>query len=126
MQRNNVSEAICSTSTGWFRYNYDENRLEFLNHDTKLVVQTWSIPADQWEALPSQQEYCENIVNQAQNQATTHQKRKEQRRILFVVSAIIAVVCFYLTLSGTVKSTNADLLVYGIGLVAISVAVVNL
>lgn len=94
MQISNVSEPICSTTNGWFRYNYDENRLEFLNHNTKLVVQVWSIPADQWEALPSQKEYCENIVREAENQAVTNQKSRSHLLTISVIMAIIAVVCF--------------------------------
>lgn len=62
---NAVSDVIYSNSKGFFRYNYNQSRLEFLNNETKLVVQTWEIPVDHWESLPPQRQYCENIVNEA-------------------------------------------------------------
>lgn len=98
MQTSNVSEPICSTNNGWFRYNYDENRLEFINQNTKLVVQVWQIPADQWEALPSQKEYCENIVQKEENQTVANQKSKSQLLIISIIMAIIAIACFLFTI----------------------------
>ena len=103
MMTNNVSESIFSNSVGWFRYNYDENRLEFLNHNTKLVVQTWGIPIDQWEALPSQRAYCENIVNEANQQVQNQTATKNQVLVMFVISAIIAIVLWYLSLTDVIK-----------------------
>lgn len=101
MKTSNVSEPIFSNSTGWFRYNYDENRLEFLNHNTKLVVHTWDIPADQWEALPSQQEYCENIIKkEEQKQSAT----KSRALTTLIISSIIAVVCWFLVFTGIGKA----------------------
>ena len=94
MQTSNASEPILSTSNGWFRYNYDEKRLEFLNHNTKLVIQTWDIPIDQWEALPSQKAYCEHIVRKTENQTKTNRKTRSQMSIIGVVAVIIAIVCF--------------------------------
>lgn len=106
MKTSNVSEPIFSNSIGWFRYNYDENRLEFLNNDTKLVVQTWSIPTDQWEALPSQQEYCENIVKEADQQVQNLAVAKNKFTIIFIISAIIAGVMWYLSLTDVIKWDN--------------------
>ena len=103
MATSNVSEPVFSNSTGWFRYNYDESRLEFLNHNTKLVMHTWSIPADQWEMLPSQQEYCESIVKEAQNQAAAKQRAKDRVLIIFVISAIISAALWYLSLTDVIK-----------------------
>lgn len=94
MQTSNVSEPILSTSNGWFRYNFDENRLEFLNHNTKLVMQTWDIPTDQWKALPSQKEYCEHIIQETENQTATNKKQKNKLGIIGVVAIIIAIICF--------------------------------
>ncbi len=94
MQTSNVSEPILSTANGWFRYNFDENRLEFLNHNTKLIMQTWSIPIDQWEALPSQKAYCEQIVQKAENQTETNRKTRSRLSIIGAVAVIIAIICF--------------------------------
>lgn len=93
MQTSNISESILSTSTGWFRYNYDEKRLEFINHNTKLVTLTWDIPIDQWEALPSQKEYCEHIVQKAKNQTESDRKSRSKLSIIGTVAVIIAIVC---------------------------------
>lgn len=106
MATNNVSEPIFSNSTGWFRYNYDDNLLESLNHDAKLVIQTWNIPADQWEALPSQREYCENIVKEANQQMQEQAATKDRVLILFIVSAIVAAVLWYLSLTDVIKWYN--------------------
>ena len=103
MATSKVSESIFSNSTGFFRYNYDENRLEFLNHHTKLVVQTWDIPPDQWEALPSQQEYCENIVKEANQQMQHQAAAKDRVLIIFVISAIVSAVLWYLSLTDVIK-----------------------
>lgn len=103
METSNVSEPIFSNSTGWFRYNYDENRLEFLNHNTKLVVRTWNIPVDQWKVLPSQQEYCENIVMEENQQIQNKAATKNLVLIIFVVSAIVAAVMWYLSLTDVIK-----------------------
>lgn len=46
MPDNAVSDVIYSNSKGFFRYNYNHSRLEFLNKETKLIVQTWEIPVD--------------------------------------------------------------------------------
>lgn len=35
MEASTVSEPIYSNSEGWFRYNYEENRLEFLKRQHK-------------------------------------------------------------------------------------------
>lgn len=106
MATNNVSDSVFSNSVGWFRYNYDENRLEFLNHNTKLVVQTWSIPADQWEALPSQQAYCENIIKEANQQIQNQAATKNIVTIIFVISAIVAAVLWYFSLTDVIKWYN--------------------
>ena len=106
MAINNVSEPVFSNSVGWFRYNYDENRLEFLNHNTKLVVQTWSIPLDQWEALPSQQAYCENIIKEANQQIQNQAATKNIVTIIFVISAIVAAVLWYFSLTDVIKWYN--------------------
>ena len=106
MATSNSSEPIFSNSTGWFRYNYDENRLEFLNHNTKLVECTWEIPVDQWEALPSQQEYCENIVKEANEQMQKQTSMKNLVLFLFIVSAIVAVVLWYLSITDVIKWNN--------------------
>lgn len=106
MATNNVSESVFSNSVGWFRYNYDENRLEFLNHNTKLVVQTWSIPVDQWEALPSQQAYCENIIKEANQQIQNQAATKNIVTIIFVISAIVAAVLWYFSLTDVIKWYN--------------------
>lgn len=88
----NVSEAVYSTSQGWFRYNYDQSRLEFLSHKTKVVLYTWAIPADQWESLQSKRQYCENIVIEANQQKAKEQNAKRGNSLIFIISAIITVV----------------------------------
>lgn len=124
MKISNVSEPILSISIGWFRYNYDESRLELLNHNTKLVVQTWSIPIDQWEALPSQQAYCENIVNEATQQIQNQNATKNRVSVVFIVSAIIAAVLWYLQFTDVIKWYNHTATV--IGYLSMSVAVLSL
>lgn len=119
MQTSNVSEPILSTSNGWFRYNFDENRLEFLNHNTKLVMQTWDIPIDQWEALPSQKAYCEHIVWETENQTATNKKQKNKLGIIGVVAVIIAIVCF-LSLR---KETNIDQYIWILVIFSIAVPI---
>lgn len=124
MTTNNVSESIFTNSAGWFRYNYDENRLEFLSHNTKLVVETWSIPVDQWEALPSQQTYCENIVKEANQQIQNQAATKNKVLIIFIVSAIVSAVLWYLSTTDVIKWNNhlATIISY----LSTSVAVVTL
>ena len=61
MSNHNVSQPIYTTSIGWFRYNYSANRLEFISHETKEIVEIWNIPCDKCEALSSKIDYCENI-----------------------------------------------------------------
>lgn len=88
----NVSGAVYSTSNGWFRYNYSQSRLEFLNNATRLVIQIWEIPVDQWESLPSKRQYCENIVNEAMRQHSIQSAEKQKYKLIFKVSAVIAVI----------------------------------
>lgn len=92
MQVNNISEPVYSNSKGWFRYNYNQSRLEFLNNKTRLVVQTWEIPVDQWEALPSQRQYCENIVIEANKQYAIKQQKKQKYQFIFKISAVLTVI----------------------------------
>lgn len=92
MPDNAVSDVIYSNSKGFFRYNYNQSRLEFLNNETKLVVQTWEIPADQWESLPSQRQYCENIVNEAIKQHAIQSAKKQKYKLIFKISAVITVI----------------------------------
>ena len=94
MENRGVSEPIYSNTKGWFRYNYDIGRLEFLNNQTKTVVRIWRIPVDQWEALPSQQQYCENIVNQANEQQRRRREKQEKYQPIFVIALLVVVVCF--------------------------------
>lgn len=126
----NVSKPVFSNDTGWFRYNYDENRLEFLNHNTKLVVQTWNIPSDQWESLPSQQEYCENIVRaatqQAQNQAAANQRAKSRSYYISIVATIIAGVCWYIILNDNMGGISNNICIYAVALIATSASVLSI
>lgn len=92
MPDNAVSDVIYSNAKGFFRYNYNQSRLEFLNNETKLVVQTWEIPVDQWESLPSQQQYCENIVNEAIKQHAIQSAKKQKYKLIFKISAVITVI----------------------------------
>lgn len=79
MQTTNVSEPVFSNGKGWFRYNYDQSRLEFLSNETKMIIQTWAIPIDQWESLTSKEDYCENIVNQVHKQRMVNQQKYQQQ-----------------------------------------------
>lgn len=92
MPDNAVSDVIYSNSKGFFRYNYNRSRLEFLNNETRLVVQTWEMPVDQWEYLPSQRQYCENIVNEAIKQHAIQSAKKQKYKLIFKISAVITVI----------------------------------
>lgn len=86
----NVSSPVVANQNGWFRYNYGENRLEFVNSETKMVVQVWNIPLDQWENLPSKRGYCENILKQADRV----RKKDKNRAILYVIILIVIFLFF--------------------------------
>lgn len=92
MPDNAVSDVIYSNSKGFFRYNYNRSRLEFLNNETRLVVQTWEMPVDPWESLPSQRQYCENIVNEAIKQHAIQSAKKQKYKLIFKISAVITVI----------------------------------
>lgn len=92
MPDNTVSDVIFSIPEGWFLYNYNQSRLEFLSNETKLVLQTWEIPIDQWQALPSQRRYCESIVNEAIQQQVNLQQSKQKYQLIFKISAFATVV----------------------------------
>ena len=89
MPDNAVSDVIYSNSKGFFRYNYNQYRLEFLNSETKLIVQIWEIPPDQWDSLPSQRQYCENIVNEAIKQQAIRSEERQKFKIIFKITAVI-------------------------------------
>ncbi len=87
-----VSGVVFSNSIGWFRYNYDRSRLEFLNNETKLVVQSWELPTDQWMDLPSQRLYCENIFNESVKQHSIQLAKKKKYKLVFIISSIITAI----------------------------------
>lgn len=87
-----VSGVIFSNSIGWFRYNYDRSRLEFLNNETKLVVQSWELPIDQWMDLPSQRLYCENIFNELAKQHSIQLVKKKKYKLVFIISSVITAI----------------------------------
>ena len=127
---NNVSEPVFANSKGWFRYNYDQSCLEFLEHETKLVVCTWVIPVNQWNELPSQREYCENIIREANRQVQSEMvaNQREKARVLLMckISAVVAVICgcidAYLFLSDTVADYRLEGFVSVIGVIAFAIA----
>ncbi|MCR4563120.1 MAG: hypothetical protein K5755_00565 [Clostridiales bacterium] len=94
MQSNNVSSPIIANEIGWFRYNYDKNRLEFINDDTKMVVQFWDIPIDQWESLPSKRTYCENIINSANRQEKQQRKINSIALVCLLLCVFVAAFCW--------------------------------
>lgn len=98
-----VSNPIYSVPTGWFRYNYDRNCLEFLNYDTRLVVQTWGIPVDQWETLPSKQEYCKNLIDEANQKAQNLNANKKIIKFIFILSAGLSIALWYLSITKVIK-----------------------
>ncbi len=87
-----ISAPVYSNAAGWFRYNYKLNRLEFLNNETKLVLHVWEIPADQWDALPNQYQYCESIVNEAKKANTIRKQSRDKYKTLamfFLIPALV-------------------------------------
>lgn len=92
MPDNAVSDVIYSNSKGFFRYNYNQSRLEFLNSETKLIVQIWEIPPDQWDSLPSQRQYCENIVNEAIKQQAIRFEERQKFKLIFKITAVITII----------------------------------
>lgn len=73
-----VSKPVYSNDVGFFRYNFEKECLEFINHQTRMVAQIWNVPRDQWDKLPSQEQYCEDIVDQETENATKFQKGKKK------------------------------------------------
>lgn len=88
-----VSEAIYSIAGGWFRYNYEKGRLEFIEQETKTVAFIREIPVDQWELLPSKSDYCKSIVD-----AENRRVQNVEKNISRIVKAfgIAAVICAFL------------------------------
>lgn len=83
-----IFEPVYSTDIGFFRYNFEKECLEFINHQTKMVAEVWNIPRDQWEGLPSQAEYCENIVDQ-ENKAVFLARKKVKKIVRSYIFIII-------------------------------------
>lgn len=75
-----VTEPVYSTEIGFFRYNFEKECLEFINYQTKIVACVWNIPSDQWNSLPSQEQYCADIV--AQENKNVFQARKYVKKIV--------------------------------------------
>ena len=68
-----VSAPIHTQTNGFYRYNYERERLEFINNE-KVIAFFREIPLDQWENLPSQADYCRNITEQATEQLRSEKK----------------------------------------------------
>ncbi len=69
-----VSIPIYTQSNGFYRYNYEKERLEFINNQTKVVAFFREIPLDQWEVLPSHEAYCREITEAANKQREEENK----------------------------------------------------
>ena len=130
MSNHNVSQPIYTTSIGWFRYNYSANRLEFIRHETKEIVEIWNIPCDQWEALSSKRDYCENIFNNAVQQRRdidlNHQREKENNLTVLKLSAPIAILCgftdLYWYFTDMVIDHRVKTIVSIVGIIAFGIA----
>lgn len=92
LKKEGASEPIYSNPKGWFRYNYDISRLEFLDNETKMIIRIWEIPAEQWENLPSQWQYCKNIVDGEAKEEAIRQQKKQKYQICFGISLFISVI----------------------------------
>ena len=96
MKNRNFSEPICFTPTGWFRYNYYAQQLEFISNSTRQVVYAQAIPVDEWEAITAKQAYCQSIINekarQQQKQQLYIQNEKNKQEKIFYAAAAIAVI----------------------------------
>jgi|GEM_PF-2155834 len=125
MSWNNVSSPIAANQYGWFRYNYDQNRLEFINDETKTVAQTWDIPADQWERIPSKREYCENILRQYDRHATAQKQTNAISVVVLVISVIVAVFCWFV-LYDSLYNTSYNTINCIVGSIAIVSAITSL
>lgn len=75
---------------GWFRYNYDKERLEFIDRKSRIVSQIWNIPKDQWDALPSHSEYCKSIL-----QAEKEERKKNKK---YIKNFVIVVILLFILL----------------------------
>lgn len=91
-KENKVSEPVLSHSGGWFRYNYEKEQLEFINQETKAVTFTRDIPKDQWEILPSQHDYCQQIVDEANAEIAAKQKSAKRQIIIALIPIIVVIV----------------------------------
>lgn len=82
-----VSEPIYSHENGFYRYNYEIEQLEFIDHQTKTVTGFWKIPLDQWQTMPSQVDYCKKITENANKELAEARKRRAK-----AISVAIAVI----------------------------------
>lgn len=85
-----VSDPIYTQVNGIYRYNYTQERLEFINSQTRIIAAFWNIPRDQWEAIPSQAEYCKNITERSNKLVADEQKKKKR----LIIAGVIAVIAF--------------------------------
>ncbi len=125
MSWNSVSSPIAANQYGWFRYNYGENRLEFVSNETKMVVQVWNIPLDQWENLPSKRGYCENILRQYDKQVTAQKQTNAISVVVLVISVIVAGFCWFV-LYDSLYNTSYNTINCIVGSIAIVSAITSL
>lgn len=84
-----VSIPIYTQTNGFYRYNYEKERLEFINNE-KVIAFFREIPLDQWEDLPSHVDYCKNITEQANEQVRLDKKASKIAPVIFVLIMFIA------------------------------------
>ena len=90
----NISSPIAANEIGWLRYNYSQNRLEFINNETRTIIQVWEIPIDQWENIPSKREYCESIINNIDQYSKQKRKTKSSAIGVLFVSVVVSIICW--------------------------------
>lgn len=86
-----VSIPIYSHNVGFYRYNYEKEQLEFINHQTKVVTAFWEIPLDQWENIPSHEAYCKSITKEADKniEMQTAAKELDNKHSRFLVLSVM-------------------------------------
>lgn len=120
-----VSIPIYTQENGFYRYNYEKERLEFINSE-KVIAFTREIPLDQWEDLPSHEDYCRNITEQANEQVRLEQRASKRTPIIYVLLVFIAPVLLLFLLLKFVSSPILFALILMAGIAILLLVVVKL
>lgn len=120
-----VSIPIHTQANGFYRYNYTKERLEFINNQTRTVDFFREIPIDQWESIPSHQEYCINITNEANENKKIDKRASGAAKIVYIllfVAAPILLVILAASFSGSSPIVFVCILGAGITIILLIVA----